>query len=96
MTNGNLYRLLELLSKFDCTYELDRAEHDAITMVLYIVGREYYTKGLMIKNKLNPCSFCGEEKSRKKKMVYNGVEYDWLFTLKTKRIPIKEEVQDDE
>ena len=45
MTNGDLYRLLELLSKFDCTYELDRAEHDAITMVLYIVGREYYTKG---------------------------------------------------
>jgi hypothetical protein len=43
MTNGDLYRLLELLSKFDCTYELDRAEHDAITMVLDIVGCEYYT-----------------------------------------------------
>lgn len=42
-----------------------------------------------------PCPFCGEEKEQKKKMVYNGVEYDWLFTLKTKRIPIKEEVQDD-
>jgi hypothetical protein len=45
MTNGDLYRLLELLSKFDCEYELDRTEHDAMTTVLYIVGREYYTKG---------------------------------------------------
>jgi hypothetical protein len=45
MTNGALYRLLELLSEFDCTYELSRTDHDAITTVLDIVGREYYTKG---------------------------------------------------
>lgn len=42
MTNGDLCRLLELLGKFDCTYELNRAEHDAITITLDVVGREYY------------------------------------------------------
>lgn len=50
----------------------------------------------MTENKLRPCPFCGEEKEQKKKMVYNGIEYDWLFTLKTKRIPIKEEAQNDD
>lgn len=46
MTNGDLHRLLELLSKFDCTYDLNRTERDAISTVLFIVGREYYTKGV--------------------------------------------------
>ena len=49
----------------------------------------------MAENKLRSCPFCGEEKEQKKKMMYNGIEYDWLFTLKTKRIPIKEKVQDN-
>lgn len=50
----------------------------------------------MEENKLKPYPFCEEEEEQKKKMVYNGVEYDWLFTLRTKRIPIKEEIQDNE
>lgn len=50
----------------------------------------------MTKIELKSCPFCREEKEQKKKMVYNGVEYDWLFTLKTKRIPVKEKVQNDD
>lgn len=43
MKESELKKLLELLSEFDCTYELNRVEEDAITMVLDIIGREYYT-----------------------------------------------------
>lgn len=34
------------------------------------------------------------KKTKGKTMKYNGVEYKWLWTVRIKRVPIKEEQKD--